>query len=94
MIGLVNSAGAPEASRIQSTGKAGVENGASKKLAPLLSDERAVKKVLDKAVESIRFASPDGKRPLPDGNASDRFAQADTEAQTPSNVGSILDEIG
>ncbi len=93
MIGLVNSAGAPEASRIQSAGKAGSEKEGAKELAPLLSDERAVKKVLDKAVEALQFANPDGQRGLPDGDASDRFDQADNEQRPLSNAGNFLDVV-
>ena len=94
MIGLVNATGSPEASRAQSIADAGFKHGGGKKRTdqiPLPSNEQAVEKVLDSAVEGIEFLGASEERELPGGDTSDRFAQADAEAGLPSTLGSVLD---
>jgi hypothetical protein len=92
MIGLVNAVGTPEASRNQSKSRADFEDANKKSEHLVSSDEQAVERVLNVAVETIQLATPDEERGLPKGDESDRFAQADAEAKTaPTPLGGNLD---
>lgn len=92
MIGLVNAVGAAQASRIQSTERsAAVREEEPEKLAPVLSSEQAANYVLRTAVESIEFRESERQRGSPDGEQSDRAAQADLEAKPTGALGIVLD---
>ena len=93
MTGLVNAAGAPGPSRVQSTFK-GMElarESEREKLVPVLTGPHATARVLRSAVETIHFAEAAPMRPAPEGEASDRFDQADQEAGVASTLGRDLD---
>jgi len=94
MIGLINSAGSPEASRIQSTTDAGSKGKSGEKTGkriPLPTNEQAVDQLLASAVQNVAFLAGDRQRGAPGGDSSDRFAQADTEAKLSSTIGTALD---
>ncbi len=94
MIGLINSAGSPEASRIQSTadarskGKSGEKGGEQ---IPLPTNEQAIERLLASAVQNVAFLAGDRQRGTPGGDSSDRFAQADAEARLSPTIGTALD---
>ena len=93
MTGLVNAAGAPGPSRVQSTFKGSelAHESEREKLVPLLTGPQAAARVLRSAVETIEFAEAAPTRPVPEGEASDRFDQADQEAGVTSTLGRDLD---
>lgn len=93
MIGLVNAAGAPETSRVQSAQRTVAEPAplAERKLAPILSNERAVERVIQSAVQAIEFVASQAERNLPEGEQSDRFDQAELEADSTRTLGAGLD---
>jgi hypothetical protein len=81
MIGLVNAAGTPETSRVQSAYRDVVDsflqNGG--KIIPILNSEQAAVRVLQSAIQTISDTNSEAQRGVPDGEQSDRFAQADLE---------------
>ncbi len=93
MIGLVNAAGAPESSRIQSVSsdKMRVPEAERSNVFPLLNNERAAQQVLRSAVNTIEFTAAGAAREVPDGEQSDRFDQAELEAGSSQTVGRFLD---
>jgi hypothetical protein len=93
MTGLVNAAGAPEPSRVQSAFKA-TEHAREfdrEKEVPILTGPHATARVLRSAVETIEFATSPQTRPTPEGEASDRFDQVDHEVATAGTLGRKLD---
>jgi len=92
MVGLVNAAGTPETSRVQSVFTAALQAGETKGgLLPIVNSQQAAERVLRSAVDTIEFTNGDVVRPTPDGGQSDRFAQAELEAATTESVGKFLD---
>jgi hypothetical protein len=93
MIGLVNSAGAPETSRVQSAHRTVVESvlEEGRKLIPILTGEQAAQRVLQSAVQTIEFTASQAERSLPGGEQSDRFDQAELEASSTCTLGGELD---
>ena len=93
MIGLVNAAGMPETSRIQSAVRGIVESvlKEGRKLIPILNNEQAAVRILQSAVQTISFTNSEAQRGLPDGEQSDRFDQADLEADPTERLGRDLD---
>lgn len=94
MKGLVNAAGASEASRVRSITEASSKSGEGKKPARVLlpNNGQAVESVLLSAVQGVEFLETGEERELPGGDTSDRFAQADSGAKLPStSLGSHLD---
>ena len=93
MIGLVNAAGAPETSRVQSASQRVVESSPKEgsKMVPILNNEQAAARVLQSAVQTISISGDAAQRGLPDGEKSDRFDQAELEANTPQTLGGGLD---
>lgn len=89
MVGLVNAAGAAETSRLATTQRAATEADGSN-LAPVLSSEQAVNKVLHKAVESVMLQVDNRDRTFTSGE-SDRTQQADLEAGGNGALGMVLD---
>lgn len=93
MIGLVNAAGTPETSRVQSAHRTVVESvlEEGRKLIPLLTGEQAAQRVLQSAVQTIEFTASQAERGLPGGEQSDRFDQAELEANSTRTLGRELD---
>ena len=93
MIGLVNSAGAPETSRVQSVFRGMVEAALKdgRKLLPILSNEQAAAWVLQSAIQTIELNNSDAARSPPSSEQSDRFDQAETEAEATPALGRDLD---
>jgi hypothetical protein len=95
MIGLVNAAGTPVPARVQANERSvrGALEEQARNLAPILSGEQAASKVLHTAIEALEETEQDAKeRAAPEGEQSDRFAQAELEAGTPTpEVGGQLD---
>ena len=93
MTGLVNAAGAPGPSRVQSTFRANelARESEREECVPVLTGLQATARVLRLAVETIQFAEPPPTRPAPEGEASDRFDQADQEATMTDTLGRNLD---
>lgn len=93
MIGLVNAAGAPETSRVQSANRDAAESflKEGQKLIPILNNERAAERVLQSAVKTISFTTSEAQRGLPGDGQSDRFDQADREAGSTPTLGRTLD---
>jgi len=84
MIGMVNAAGMSDVARAQSA-----ELGARRVVGGIFlpverTDEPEGFRVLRSAIEQAEFSSASGERKLPDGEESDRFEQADVEAQDPT----------
>ena len=92
MIGLVNAAGMSDVARAQSA-----ELGARQIVGGIFvpierSEESTAFRVLRSAIEQAEFSEASGERKTPDGEESDRFAQADVEAQdSTAHLGRVVD---
>ena len=93
MIGIVNAIGTSETSRVQAELSAASHNRQTEqgRLLPLLDSVRAAERVLEEAVRTIEFAGAEPERSVPDGQQSDRFDQADQEANPTPPLGAHLD---
>ena len=58
---------------------------------PVLSGEQAAQRVLQSAVQTIEFTASQAERSLPGGEQSDRFDQAELEANSTCTLGGELD---
>ena len=84
MIGLVNAAGTPEISRVQSAFRRVVDDFLQEggTIIPILNSEQAAVRVLQSAIQTISDTNSDAQRGLPGSEQSDRFDQADREQQS------------
>lgn len=92
MIGMVNAAGASQASRVQSFERDATKAPEPQQVqAPVLSAEQAANRVLTKAVEALQFQTVEGQRPMPSGDQSDAIKQVELERGSSDAVGQFLD---
>ena len=93
MIGLVNAAGAPEPTRVQSVFTAAqlAHDAERETLAPIVNGRQAAERLLRSAVETIEFTRAEQLRSIPQGTDSDRFDQADQEGRPTETLGEHLD---
>ncbi|MHC4090142.1 MAG: hypothetical protein ACYSVY_07670 [Planctomycetota bacterium] len=95
MVGLVNAAGTAEFSRIQAEllAAARTRQAEQGKLVPLLDSVHAAERIVQIAVQTIEFAEAkaEAERHVPDGQESDRFDQAEQEANSAATPSEHLD---
>ncbi len=84
MIGLVNAAGAPETSRVQSALRGVVDAflDEGRKIIPILNNEQAVGRVIQSAIQTISMTNSEAQRGLPSEEQSDRYDRADQEQRS------------
>ncbi len=93
MTGLVNAAGTPEPSRVQTAYRTSerARQAELEKNVPIVTGLQATERILQAAVETIKFAGADTQRAVPNGEQSDRFDQADQESHAAGTLGRNLD---
>lgn len=92
MIGLVNAAGMSDVARAQATEKAAKAVVGGIFVPIQRSEEDGSFRMLRSAIEKAEFSDSSGERKTPEGEESDRFAQAETETRDPTaHLGRFVD---